>query len=244
LPKGAQVADGVDGVRIATREQIAAGADWIKVYADYRRKADDASTPTFSLEELNAIVDEARSAGLQVSAHATTDEGIRRAVMAGVATIEHGYDASPETLALMKQHDVVLCPTLAASEAMAIYSGWKPGDPDHPRIRTAKQMMRHAIESGVTIACGSDVGVFAHGTNVRELELMFAYGMESADVIRAATITAATVLGKEKDLGSVEKGKLADLVIVAENPVDSLATLRKPVMVIKDGKIVFDARAH
>jgi len=242
LPKGAQVADGVDGVRIATREQIAAGADWIKVYADYRRKADDVSTPTFTLDELKAVVDEARSAGLKVSAHATTNEGIRRAVLAGVATIEHGYDASRETLDLMKEHGVVLCPTLAASEAMAIYSGWRPGDPESPRILTAKRMLQHAIDSGVTIACGSDVGVFAHGTNARELELMFAFGMEKAEVIRAATITAAKVLDREKDLGTVTAGKYADLIVVAGNPLDSLETLRQPVIVIKDGQIVIDRR--
>lgn len=242
LPKGAQTADGVGEVRRATRQQIAAGADWIKVYADYRRKSGDRSTPTFSLEELQAIVDEASSAGLNVSAHATTDAGIRRAVAAGVATIEHGYEASTETLELMRENDVVLCPTLAASEAMAIYSGWKPGQPDHPRIALARQLMKNAIESGVTVACGSDVGVFAHGQSARELELMFAYGMSAADVINAATFQAAKVLGKEDQLGVVAPSYLADLVVVERDPLKDVSALRKPLMVFKDGKIVFDRR--
>ncbi len=242
LPKGAQAADGVGGVRRATRQQIAAGADWIKVYADYRRKAGDRSTPTFSLDELKAIVDEAKSAGLSVSAHASTDQGIRRAVEAGVATIEHGYEASVETLKIMKEKNVVLCPTLAASEAMAIYSGWTPEQPNHPRIKLAKQLMKNVIESGVTVACGSDVGVFAHGANIRELELMFAYGMSAPQVISASTFTAAKVLNKEKELGLVAEKHLADLIVASENPFQDISTLRKPLMVIKDGKIVFDRR--
>ena len=242
LPKGAQTADGVGGVRRATREQIAAGADWIKVYADYRRKSGDRSTPTFSLEELLAIVDEARSAGLDVSAHATTNAGIRRAVEAGVKTIEHGYEASVETLELMRDNQVILCPTLAASEAMAIYAGWKPGEPDDARISLAKQLMKNALKSGVTIACGSDVGVFAHGDSVRELELMFAYGMSASEVISSATMQAAKVLRKENELGRVAPGFLADLMIVESNPLEDVSGLRKPLIVIKDGRIAVDRR--
>lgn len=237
LPKGAQLADGADGVRRATREQIAAGADWIKVYADYHRTDGSETTATFSLEELTAIVDEAKSAGLDVSAHATTNAGIRRAVEAGVATIEHAYEASPETLKLMREKNVILCPTLAAAEAMAIYAGWKPGEPDPDRISRSKQLMKDAIDSGVTIACGSDVGVFAHGDSARELELMYAYGMPTADVIRSATIGAARVLHKETELGLVAPGYLADLVVVDNNPLNEISALRKPLVVIKDGKI-------
>ncbi len=238
IPQGAQVVDGPVEARRATREQIAAGADWIKVYADYRRKPGDPSTPTFSIDELKAIVDEAHSAGLPVAAHATTDEGIRRALVAGVSTIEHAYDASPETLRMMKDHNVALCPTLAASEAMSIYSGWQPGQPDPPRITAAKLLMRNALESHVTIACGSDVGVFAHGTNVREMELMFAYGMPAADVLRSATCIAAKVVGKDDELGQIHAGFLADLVVVPQNPLDDPQNLRDPVMVVKSGKIV------
>ncbi len=240
LPKGAQVADGPVEVRRAVREQIAAGADWIKLYVDYRRKPGDRSTPTFSQAEIEAAVDEARTAGIQVAAHATTDEGIRRAVLAGVATIEHGYEASLETLRLMNEHGVVLCPTLAASEAMAVYDGWKPDQPDHARVATAKQMMKNALDSGVSIACGSDVGVFAHGDNVRELELMFAYGMSLPEVLRSATQTAAKVLKMENELGQIATGFRADLVVVRGNPLEDLATLRKPVLVIKNGIVAVD----
>ena len=238
MPIGAQVADGVAGVRRAVRQQIAAGADWIKVYADYRRRPGDRATPTFSQAELDAIVDEAKSAGLRVAAHATTDEAIRRAVRAGVRTIEHGYEASDEVLALMREGGVVLCPTLAASEAMARYGGWSPGEADHPRIRTAKEMFARALAQNVIIACGSDAGVFAHGRNVRELELMVAYGMSPADALRSATSVAAHVLGREEELGRVARGYIADLVGVRADPLKDASALREPQLVIKRGVLI------
>ena len=174
-----------------------------------------------------------------MSAHSTTDKDIIRAVKAGVATIEHGYQASPEALKLMKESGVVLCPTLAASESMAIYSGWDPKEADHSRVATAKTLMKNALKSGVAIACGSDVGVFSHGDNARELELMFAYGMPIEDVIRSATSTAAKTIGRDDDLGQVKVGFIADLIVVEQNPLDKLETLRKPAVVIQAGKIVF-----
>jgi imidazolonepropionase-like amidohydrolase len=238
VPKGAQVADGVAGVRKAVREQIAAGADWIKVYADYRRRPGDPSTPTFSQDELNAIVDEASAAGLLVASHATTDEAIRRSVVAGARTIEHGYDVSDDVLRLMRERDVVLCPTLAASEAMARYSGWEPGELDHPRIAKARAMFARALGSGVMIACGSDVGVFAHGDNARELELMVDYGMTPTQALRSATIVAAEVLGRSKDLGKISGGYLADVVTVSGDPLTAISTVRRPVLVIKGGRVV------
>jgi imidazolonepropionase-like amidohydrolase len=242
VPKGAQVADGVDGVRRAVREQIAAGADWVKVYADYRRRPGDLPTPTFSQEELNALVAEACSAGHPVSAHATIDEGIRRAVLAGVNTIEHGTGASDEVLALMRQRNVVLCPTLAASEAMARYDIAKTSEPGQQRIEDSKAMFGRALRSGVTIACGSDVGVFAHGDNAREIELMVAYGMPAADAVRAATSTAAQVLGRENDLGRIAPGCVADLIAVRGDPLKDPGVLRKPFVVIKEGRIAADRR--
>jgi imidazolonepropionase-like amidohydrolase len=242
MPKGAQVADGADGLRRAVREQIAAGADWIKVYADYRRRPGDPSTPTYSQDELKVIVDEARSAGLPVAAHAVTSEGIRRSVLAGVSTIEHGYEASAEVLALMREHGVALCPTLAAAEAYARYRGWKPGEPDPPRIKQTKEMFERALASGVTIACGSDVGVFAHGDNAREIELMVEYGMSPPAAVRAATITAADMLGRSEDLGRVAKGYLADVVALRGNPLEEIAALRSVVVVVKEGDIILDRR--
>lgn len=236
------MADGVDGVRRAVREQVAAGADWIKVYSDYSRRPGDPATPTFSQEELDALVHEARSAGRQVAAHATVDEAIRRAVLAGVATIEHGYHASDEVLALMHEKGVALCPTLAAAEAMAQYDGWKPGAEDHRRIKEAKDTFRRALRSGVAIACGSDVGVFAHGDNGHELELMVAYGMTPADALCAATTTAAKVLRKESELGRIAAGFIADAVAVRGNPLEDVSVLRAPVVVLKEGRLVIDRR--
>jgi imidazolonepropionase-like amidohydrolase len=242
LPKGAQEASGLDGVRQAVREQIAAGADWVKVYTDYRRGQDREATPTFSLAELEALVDEAHSAGRPVAAHATTEEGIRRAVEAGVATIEHGYGATDAVLSLMRQKKVVLCPTLAANEASARYAGWQPGTPEPARIVTARTMLQHALRAGVTIACGSDAGVFAHGDNARELELLVAYGMSPADALRSATSTAAAVLGHAADLGRLEAGYIADLIAVRGDPLRDPSPLRQPALVLAAGRVAIDRR--
>ncbi len=241
VPCGAEEATGVDEVRRAVREQIHAGADWIKVYADYRRAPGDVATPTFSLEELRAAVDEATSAHRRVAAHASTDEGVRRAVEAGVATIEHGYGATKLTLELMKQRGVVLCPTLAANEATARYSGWKDGEPPKSVVE-ARAMVKLARELGVTIACGSDAGVFAHGANARELELLGASGMSNAEVLRAATSIAAKVLGLERELGTLESGFTADFVAFRRDPLRDLSALREPLLVVRAGNVVFGKR--
>jgi imidazolonepropionase-like amidohydrolase len=240
LPIGAQVADGVDGCRKAVREQIAGGADWIKVYADYHRAPDAPIVPTFSLEELKAIVDEATSAGLPVAAHATTSEGIRRAVLAGVRTIEHGFSASDEVLRLMKDRGVFLCPTLTAVESYERYAGWKPPAPDPPRLAEAKATFGRAMKIGVTIACGSDVGVFPHGENARELELMVECGMSPADAIKSATLTAAQVLKREGKMGQLSEGAAADVIAVRGDPLRDIHVLRKPTLVIKDGRVIVD----
>jgi imidazolonepropionase-like amidohydrolase len=236
VPKGAQEADGADGVRKAVREQLAAGADWIKVYADYRRAPGQFATATFTIEELKAAVEEAHSAGKQVSAHASTDEGIRRAVLAGVATIEHGTEASEETLKLMKERGTVLVPTLAAAEALALQGGWRFGDPPPPRLARAKETVQRAHALGVTIACGSDAGVFAHGKNAREIELLAQCGLSNTEALRAATSVAARVLGREKDLGKIEKGCFADLVALQGDPLRDPAALHAVRAVWKAGR--------
>ncbi len=242
LPKGAQEASGVPEVRRAVREQIAAGADWIKVYADYRRAKGSPATPTFSQEELDALVGEAKSAGKPVAAHATTDEGIWRAVTAGVRTIEHGTGVSEATLGLMKERGTFLCPTLAATEAVTRYGGWKAGEPDPPAIVESKAFFARVLKSGVTIGCGSDVGVFAHGTEAREIELMVAYGMKPADALRAATATAAEVLGRAKELGRIAPGFAADLVALRGDPIADVSHLRSPTLVMKGGQVAIERR--
>jgi len=244
LPVGAQVADGVAGVRVAVRQQVAAGADWIKVYADYRRTRGAPATPTFSAAELRAVVDEATSAGLPVAAHASTDAAILRAVEDGVRTIEHGTRASTATLERMRDAGVVLCPTLAAAEAIGRYAGWTPGEPLPPRIADARAAFERALASGVTLACGSDAGVFDHGDNARELELMVAWGMEPADALAAATTTAARVLAREHELGRVAPGHLADLVALRADPLEDVAALREPALVLKGGAVALDRRAR
>jgi imidazolonepropionase-like amidohydrolase len=238
VPKGAQEADGADGLRKAVREQIAAGADWVKVYADYRRSPGAPSTATFTEEELRAAVDEARSAGLRVAAHATIDEGIRRASLAGVATIEHGYGASRETLLLMKERGAVLCPTLAAAEAVALYSGWQVGQPAPEGVARSRASFALAHELRVAIACGSDAGVFPHGTNRHELELMVAAGMTPGEALASATQVAAKVLGRESTLGRIASGCAADLIGVRADPLLSITSLGNIQFVMCRGQVL------
>ena len=235
IPQGAEEADGVDSLIRAVRDQIGKGADWIKVYAD-SAMGGAAIRPSFSLEELTRIVETARSMGILVSAHATSKEGMRRATLARVATIEHGDSGDPEIFKLMVEHGVALCPTLAAFEASARYRGYRPGtDPEPARLRRARITFRAALDAGVTIANGSDMGVFAHGDGARELELLVEYGMKPAQALRAATTVAAKILQLDDRLGAIKPGLLADLIAVEGDPTHDIKTLRKVKMVMKEG---------
>jgi imidazolonepropionase-like amidohydrolase len=236
VQQGAEEADGVDSLIRAVRDQIGHGADWVKLYGDYRWGPQPGAHPTFSLEEMKLAVATARSAGVPVAVHATSAEGMRRAILAGVETIEHGDEGTPEIFQLMVEHHVALCPTLAAGDATAQYAGWKKGQQPEPEgVVKKRASFQAALKAGVTILSGSDVGVFPHGDNARELELMVAYGMAPANALKAATSVAGRVLHME--IGSVKPGWFADLIAVDGDPAREVAALRRVRFVMKAGKI-------
>jgi imidazolonepropionase-like amidohydrolase len=241
VPQGAEEADGTDSLIRVVRDQIGHGADWIKVYADYRWGARGEAAPTFSVEELKLIVETARSSGRPVVAHSSTAEGMRRAVLAGIETIEHGDGGTPEVFKQMVEHNVALCPTLAAGDATSQYAGWKKGEMPEPAGITRKRAsFKAALDAGVTILSGSDVGVFTHGDNARELELMVNYGMPARDALRSATSTAARVLHMETRIGKVQQGLLADLIAVDGDPLQDISALRRVRFVMKNGTVYLD----
>jgi imidazolonepropionase-like amidohydrolase len=237
VPQGAEETDG-DNVIHTVRDQIGHGADWIKIYADYRWGAHGESAPTFSEQELRTMVETARSSGRPVTVHSTTAEGMRRSVMAGVETIEHGDDGTPEVFRLMKEHGVALCPTLAAGDATAQYAGWKKGSAPEPASITRKRAsFKAALDAGVTIINGSDVGVFTHGENARELDLLVAYGMTPIDALRSATSIATRVLHMDTRIGTVMPGMLADLAAFDGDPTHDISALHHVRFVMKGGVV-------
>jgi imidazolonepropionase-like amidohydrolase len=236
-PLGADEADGPDLQRVI-RNQIGHGADWIKLYGDYRWGPGGKARPTFSLEEMKLAAETAHDSGRELAVHTSTEEGMRRAAEAGARTIEHGDEGTPEVFALMKRKGTAYCPTLYASEAIESYRGWKKGSSPVPeRIAQKHKSFTAALESGVTICSGSDAGVFTHGDNAHELELMAEYGMKPVDVLRSATSVTAKVLGMDSMIGRIAPGLRADIIAVTGDPTTTISALRQIRFVMKDGVI-------
>jgi imidazolonepropionase-like amidohydrolase len=236
LPKGAEESDG-EHLIATVRNQIGHGVDLIKIYADYRWGLNKTSMPTFSVAEIKSVVETAKSTGRPVVAHASTKEGMMRAIEGGVETIEHGDSGDEEVFKLMKEKGVSLCPTLAAGDAVEQYNGWKKGiEPEPDKILSKRKSFDAALKAGVIISFGGDAGVFAHGDNAREMEMMVSYGMKPIDVLKSATSINASVFHQD-DIGQLKAGLKADIIAVSGNPLENISDIRKVNLVMKDGKV-------
>ena len=240
IPKGAEEADGIDALTRVVRSQIGHGADVVKLYADYRWGLNNTAAATFTVDELKLAVQIAASSGRFVAVHSGTEEGMHRAILAGVRTIEHGDGGTPELFRMMKEKGIYLCPTISATEAILSYKGYKRGvDPEPKEIKQKHYIFSEALKAGVKILMGGDVGVFPHGDNAREMVFMVEYGMKPIDVLRSATSVNAEAFGL-KDLGELKTGYLADIIAVEGNPVNDIKAVKQVKMVMKDGVIVKD----
>lgn len=235
LPKGAEESNGENLIE-TVRNQIGHGVDLIKIYADYRWGLNKTSAPTFSIKEIKTVVETAKSTGRPVIAHASTKEGMRRAIEGGVETIEHGDNGDEEIFSLMKSKNIALCPTLAAGDAIKQYSGWKKGtDPEPISIQQKHKSFETALKAGVTIVFGGDVGVFSHGDNAREMVMMVEYGMPALAVLQSATSVNAAVFHQDK-IGELKAGYTADIISVKGNPLTDITNMKQVKMVMKAGK--------
>jgi imidazolonepropionase-like amidohydrolase len=238
LPQGAAEVGNMNEMMDEVRLQISKGADVVKIYADYRNGPNGEAKATFSVDEIAAAVAIAKSGGREVATHATTTEGMLRAINAGVSTIEHGDNGTADIFKLMKEKGIALCPTLAAGDAIQQYRGWKKGvDADPPSVANKKKSFQSALSAGVTICMGGDVGVFSHGDNAREMEMMVDYGMKAIDVLKSATSINADVFGYGDKIGRIKKDLFADIIAVDGDPSVDIKNIRKVKLVMKDGVI-------
>jgi imidazolonepropionase-like amidohydrolase len=238
IPQGAQEVAGVDETLRAVRDQIAGGADIVKFYADYHWGKGEPPRPTLSQAELDAGVAAAHDAGRLVAVHATTAEGMMRAIRAGADTIEHGYAGTPQVFKAMATKHIALCPTIAASEAYARYfQHWNGEEPAPESVQQNRRAFGLAMAAGVPICMGGDVGVFAHGENWFEMDAMRRAGMSAADVLIAATSGNARIFHLS-DRGEVRPGLLADLIAVDGNPTRDVSAVRNIRFVMKDGQVI------
>jgi imidazolonepropionase-like amidohydrolase len=237
FPTGAQMVSGVEEARRAVREQIGHGADLIKVYADW-------DYPTLTRDELSVIVEEAHRQHRKVAAHATTPEGIRNAVAAGVDSIEHGDEADRETLEIMKQRGTFLVLTVGV-----MFAFLESGKPEQARVWIQKriELLRKTVtvaqQVGVKIAGGMDASEGRlQGKNARQLTALVELGMPPIEAIRSATLSAADLLGRSEQLGTLEPGRLADLIAVDGDPLTDIRALERVKLVMKGGQVVSDDR--
>ena len=242
VPHGVQLVDGSDEARKAVREQISFGADWIKVYSDrsYFVRADGVldDIPTFTLDELRAIVDEAHRERHKVASHAMALNGVHNSVEAGVDSIEHGDYISDADLKTMVQKGIYYVPTIYVGEYVAQGRANAGAKVWLDMIKIHADTFQRAIKSGVKIAFGTDVGGFDWGIDPAvEFPLMVKYGMTPLQAIRAATSSAADLLDMKNDIGSVTAGKFADIVAVRGNPLSDITVLQKIDFVMKGGEI-------
>ena len=238
IPQGAQEVSGVDEMTKAARDQIAGGADVVKMYADYHYGPHEPSRPTLSEAELAAGAAIGHEAGRIVAVHATTAEGMRRAVLAGVDTIEHGYQGTAEIFKMMAAKGIALCPTIAASEAYARYfEHWNGQEPAPESVQENRRSFRLAMQAGVPICMGGDVGVYTHGKNWLEMEAMQRAGMSPAQVLISATSRNAHIFHLS-DRGEVKPGLLADLVAVDGDPTRDVSAVEHVRLVMKGGQVV------
>ncbi len=235
--QGAEEADGPDIVT-AVRRQIGGGADVVKLYGDYHWRGGEPSRATFTKAEIAAAVEAAHQAGREVAVHASTPDGMTNAILGGADTIEHGFDGTPAVFRLMAQHHVGYCATLAASDAYAHYfEKWDGREPAPKSVQTNRTAFREAMKAGVPICMGGDVGVFPHGQNAKEMELMAREGMPAIDVLKAATSGNAAIFHLD-DRGRLAPGLLADMVAVEGDPTKDISVVRKVMLVVKGGEVV------